>query len=106
MSIGMLYILDENGDPKAEPDHAAWGVWFVRANRTLAHTSLGSVCVSTVFRGIAAALSRDGRALLWESMIIGGEHNLETCTYPSAAEARAGHEGIVRRLQDALTRRS
>jgi hypothetical protein len=72
MHGGMIdrYILNEAGEPVAEPDLMAWGRWFETAGRHLADDEVGDVRVSTVFLGLDHRFG-DGPPVLWETMVFG-----------------------------------
>ncbi len=93
------YRLD--GDtPVIEPNFLAWSVWFYGQGRDhhLAETFVGEVRVSTVFLGVDPITRPDGRPLLWETLIEGGESDGWKDQYASAAEARRGHAGAIASL--------
>jgi len=47
------YVLDENGQPVAEPDVLKWARWFERKDvRRVASDDVGDVNISTVFLGL------------------------------------------------------
>jgi hypothetical protein len=64
-----FYVLDDQGNPVAEPDLLRWEEWFeCSENRALKHDTVsGSVRVSTVFVGVDYNLFRNGPPLLWET---------------------------------------
>lgn len=64
-----LYILDEKGRPKLEPDLLTWGAWFEQAERRIAHTKdrKGNEVV-TVFLGInMSGPTNMKKLLIWET---------------------------------------
>lgn len=53
---------------------------------------IGEVLVSTVFLGINHNFLGEGRPILFETMVFGGEHDQEQERYCTEQEALAGHE--------------
>jgi hypothetical protein len=89
-----LYILNDAGEPVAEPDLLTWAAWYETADRTVAQTRLDHVSISTVFLGIDHAFT-GGPPRLWETMIFGGPLDGYAQRYASRAAALAGHEAAV-----------
>ena len=99
------YVLNEQGEPVAEPDVRKWGQWFERAERHVAedHVNVAGekVHVSTVFLGLdhnfyRGNVGQEGLPILWETMIFGGEHDQWQARYSSRADALAGHEHALK----------
>lgn len=65
-----------------------------RSNHQVAKTDDGEVAVSTVWLGVDHQYG-DGPPLIFETMVIGGEHAGYMQRYPSLKEARAGHELVA-----------
>lgn len=86
-----LYTLDANGAPQPASDILAWGRWFERHARQIAHDFEGPARVSTVFLGLDHRYFGEGPPLLWETMIFGGRHDQWQERYTTRAEAEAGH---------------
>jgi hypothetical protein len=101
----LLYILDADGMPKAEPNVLRWGRWFENtANRLVARTEISeSVAVSTVFLGIDHRFSWDGEPVLWETMVFRDGDGGDCERYTSQAAAIAGHWATVERERLAAT---
>lgn len=98
----MNYILDDAGNPVAEPDVLAWARWFQTADRTIGHTELnGGVVVSTVFMGLDRAFGA-GPPLLFETMIFGGPLDETQYRYSTRAAALSGHESAIAEAQAAV----
>lgn len=98
----MTYILDDAGEPVAEPDVLKWGRWFEEiANRRVAEDQIGDVRVSTVFLGIDHNFSGEGLPMLWETMVFSGPLDEECERYASIAGAIAGHAAMVERVKNA-----
>jgi hypothetical protein len=95
--LGEMYILDEEGKPVPEPDSLVWAEWFEHANRLVERTAITSkVTVSTIFLGLDHSFFRDDKPpVLWETMIFGGKHDLETWRYTSREDAVLGHACAV-----------
>ena len=87
------YVLDQQGNPVAEPDFAAWSRWNYahNAERRIAVDYRDGVRVSTVFLAINHRFA-PGPPILWETMIFGGDHAGYQERYTSAAAARDGHD--------------
>ena len=108
------YILNEAGEPVAEPALIKWARWFQTGERQLAVDEIGDVRVSTVFLGTDHQFGI-GPPLLWESMsfgvpelrkILGRERliredmgidfeSLEQRRYSSRQDALRGHAQMV-----------
>lgn len=95
MSMG-LYVLDENGNPRATEDFREWGDMF-KGERHVAKTEIQKDGqkgrVSTVFLGIDHNHSGEGPPLLFETMVFLGDGNDDDyCDrHATRAEAEAGH---------------
>ena len=89
------YILDEQGNPVKEPDRRRWAEWYEKndQNRLVALDEVGNAEVSTVFLGIDYSHGR-GAPLLYETMIIGGNHDYQR-RYSNREEAKVGHNEAV-----------
>lgn len=92
------YILDENGNPRPEPDLIKWGQWFETNNRRIAYDEIGDVRVSTVFLGLDHAHGH-GEPLIFETMIFGSEHDGFQTRYSTKEEALAGHQAALDRVK-------
>jgi len=84
------YVLDENGNPVAEPDLLKWAAWFDGAVRRVASDDVGDASVSTVFLGLDHDFG-GGPPILWETMIFGGKHDGYQERYASRENAMTGH---------------
>jgi hypothetical protein len=84
------YILDGKTVVECD-DILKWGLWFEKADRRVAETEKDGIRVSTVFLGIDYSFG-EGRPLLFETMIFGGEHDEEQWRYSTWEEAEKGHE--------------
>lgn len=107
MAFGQ-YILDEDGNPRPEPDLLKWAMWLEyshlskgKDNRIVQQdwieTSVGKVHVSTVFLGLdhnnGGYYGPD--PILWETMIFHGEHDQYMNRYSSKDAAIVGHMAAV-----------
>mgnify|MGYP001563448969 CR=1 FL=1 len=97
-----LYILNENGNPVAEPDLAKWSEWFKTSERRVANEKIGDSTVSTVFLGANHSFSGSGGAVLWETMVFGGkldEEQHRCCG--SREQALVMHERMAKKVRAA-----
>lgn len=99
------YILDENGEPVAEPNLMKWAKTFESQCPFVAKTDIGRAEVSTVFLGTNRQFN-EGPPLLFETMIRGmpSGHELDDrqSRYATRAEALVGHTLAVGEVVDAL----
>ncbi len=91
------YILNDEGNPVAEPDIDKWQRWYATADRSVARTIIGNTHVSTIF--LAYGVGDDGPPL-WETAILGGNLGESThhCT-GNREQAQAMHEEAVARVK-------
>jgi hypothetical protein len=61
-------------------------------DRHVAEDYVGEVRVSTVWMGLDHNWLRTGLPLIFETMIFGGNHDMECWRYPTEAAALAGHD--------------
>ena len=96
------FILDDDHNLIAA-DLMTWSHWFENAeNRVVAKTQVGNCVVSTVCLGIDHNFMRDGRPLLFETMVF-VDGNDEDCWRSSTwAEAVAQHERVVDEMREML----
>jgi hypothetical protein len=92
----MFYRLDENREPVAVENFETFAMWFAQTDRTVALTEVGDVEVSTVFIGIDM---NGDRSRLFETAITGGRLDGARRSYPTWADAEAGHAEIVDHLE-------
>jgi hypothetical protein len=99
------YILNDRGEPVAEPDLVKWGEWF-EANRGKRHVADDrididgtEVRVSTVFLGIDHAWG-EPIPVLWETMVFGGpmDKEMDRCG-GSREQAEAMHARMLARVR-------
>jgi hypothetical protein len=100
MSSVDFYILDDDHQPVAATwqEYADWMARGFDKTKRVAETTVGEDSVSTVFLGLDHAWD-GGPPVLFESMILGGDHDQEMWRYTSWDEALAGHERIVADLR-------
>lgn len=95
------YILDDSGNPVAEPDLTKWGKWLQNAKRHVAYEKIGDVRISTVFLGSDHNWG-DGPPVLWETMVFCHGHPLDQeqdrCS-GSREQAEAMHAKMVERVR-------
>lgn len=102
------YILTADGEPAPCDSLIAWALWFESSGdeRIVARDDLGSgVVVSTVFLGLDHAYF-DGPPILFETMIFGGNFDMEMRRYSTRAQAQDGHTRIVRDVRGTLASRA
>jgi len=103
-----LYVLDQNGEPVAEPDPQVWADWFFQSKikepklSIVRRSKIGKAIVSTVFIGVDHNFSEDGPPILWESMVFGGpfDHQSTRCS-GSREQAEAMHERMIQLVKEA-----
>ena len=101
------YSLEGRDVRPFEGDVVAWARWFERADRRIAFTDglQDGACVSTIFLGIDHNFC-DGPAIVFESMVFGGEHDGEQLRCATREEAERAHATLVARCApDLRTRR-
>jgi hypothetical protein len=96
------YILVE-GRPVREPNWVKAMAWLsVERNTRFAEDWVGDVHVSTIFLGMNHRHSASGPPLLWETMILGGEHDGYQERHATAIEAARGHVEALRLVKGRL----
>lgn len=97
----MWYILNDDGEPVAEPDFLMASIWLdehrqhlIVASDFIEHTDYVAH-VSTVFLGLDHGRG-DGPPVLWETMVFNGPLNLYQERYLSKHDALLGHAEAVR----------
>ena len=100
-----MYILDEQGEPRVEPDLMIWSKWFAEDERRLVRKNSfyvgdDEVTVSTVFLGLDHGWACDKPPVLWETMVFGGEHDQDQWRHRSREDAVRVHEQLVTDLMD------
>jgi len=99
--MATYYNLNELGEPEATT-LLKWNVKSVSAQDWLvAKTVIDGVIVSTMFLAINHNPNRNGRPLLWETMVFGGPLDGEQLRYETRQQAHAGHEAMCARVRAA-----
>ena len=95
------YILDNEGNPKQEPNLIKWAQWFEDIdNRQVATTIVGDdIRISTVFLALDHDFTNEGPPILFETMVFGGKLDDYQRRYVRIEEARAGHEATVEKVK-------
>jgi len=93
----MFYILDKEHNPIKTDDIFLVNEWMEDfGKRFVKKTTVASdVEVSTVFLCTDYNFSGEGKPIVFETMIFGGERDLETFRYSTWDEALNGHDKIV-----------
>jgi hypothetical protein len=97
-----FYILDAEGHPQPVPDVEAWAMWRAEHDTRIALTTVGNITISTVFLGIDHNWSNHGPAVLFETMVFGGEHDQKQCRYSTRDYALIGHDKAVALVRAAI----
>ena len=90
------WILNEAGEP-VPTDLLTWAAWLERQDnpRLLRQDNVtGEILVSTIFIGLDMGFGGP-LPLLFESMILGGAHDMEQRRYATRAEALRGHAELL-----------
>ncbi len=87
------YILND-GIP-IPVDFQTWSIWFEKADRVIARTTIKEMIVSTVFLGLNHNFTDTGPPLLFETLVFGGKYADEMERYATLDDALAGHERMV-----------
>lgn len=95
------YIL-EGKTPVPCDNLLEWGNWLETADRCVAKTRIGDIEISTVFLGLDHRFSGDGKPLLFETMVFGGEHDGEMDRYSTWEQAEKGHQKIVEKVKGGI----
>ncbi len=94
------FILDENGEPKPEPDLYKWGTWMQRPGiRVVKQEKVGETKVSTVFLGLNHNYE-EGPPVLWETMIFSSEHPGIDQTQDRCSGTREQAEAMHERMME------
>lgn len=92
-----FYILNPDHTIYTTTDVREWGAWFEDVSkRRVDQTIKDGVRISTVFLGIDHGFGFGVAPLLFETMIFGGEHDMDQWRYASWEAAVEGHEYAVR----------
>lgn len=94
------WILDGK-TPKPVDDILEWARWYEKADRLVAHDTVGLVEVSTVFLGLDhrfISWKKDLPPLLFETMVFNAGHSVDCARYATWDEAVSGHIEILSRV--------
>lgn len=80
----------EGRTPVPVDDLLTWANWFETADRQVARTAIGDVCISTVFLGLDHSFGH-GEPLVFETMIFGGPNDQYQTRAATWTEAVAQH---------------
>jgi hypothetical protein len=95
------HFYDRDGNPISLE---GWAFMFAKDDRQIRLDEIGDVVISTVWMGFDHSIfPLDGRIQIFETMIFGGEHDLDAWRYATEEEAIAGHERITREIKLGLT---
>ena len=95
------YILNDNGEPVAEPDMMKWAEWYEtsRKARVVKQEQIGESRVSTVFLALDHSWMK-GPPVLWETMVFGGKLDQDQARCAGNREqAEAMHREMVERVK-------
>lgn len=97
----IFYKLDENDNP-VKCNTEEYNEWFLKnqnihvADDTIKDKHGNEVRVSTVFLGMDHSFTyQKTKPILWETMIVGGEHDQYQVRYTSKSEALEGHKAAI-----------
>jgi hypothetical protein len=86
-----------NGKEVVECDNLLdWAKWYETADRIVKKDKIGDAEVSTVFLGLNHGW--DGKILLFETMIFGGEFDDFQDRYETWEEAEIGHQKAIEKI--------
>lgn len=91
-------LYDKDGTPLTREEF--WTKHTDLAYKTVAVTQVGESSVSTVWLGRNHAYTDDTPPILFETMIFDGPHDQDMWRYHTEAEAKAGHEQVVKMLRE------
>lgn len=96
-----LYVLNAKGEVVPEPDPRKWGRWLEEHadERVLARSDVEGTVVSTVFLALDHQYTH-GPPILWETMIVEGQHRGYVLRYTTEYAALTGHSHVVRTLKE------
>ena len=94
-----LYILKRH-KPVHCTDLQEWANWYEHSDRRLFKTMVGQIMVSTVFLCMDHRFDGEGLPVLFETMVFGGELDMEMDRYCTWQDAKLGHERIVRLVRE------
>jgi hypothetical protein len=99
---GMLFILNERGEPVEERNISRWSDWLATNARTVRIETIGDSTVSTIYLGLDHNFLQGGPPILWETMVFGGKlaHKQTRCA-GSREQAEAMHAAMIEKVKAA-----
>ena len=92
--MNATFWIQIDGNPIAVDDVNVWATWISDPdNKIVRKTDVGETEVSTV--------RDEGPPILYETLVFGGPLDQEMWRYATREAAEAGHEAMVKRVQDA-----
>lgn len=99
----LRHYIEIDGKPVSEPDPIKFAAWLIEADRLgtrrVDETAIGDVWISTVFLGLDHRFRPEIPHELYETMIFGGELDLDCHRYATRTEAMGGHMLMVERVR-------
>ena len=92
-----IYMLKGKTPVECE-DGLEWNKQLGSTDRRVGNYIKGKVIVSTVFLGIDHNFSNQGKPILFETMVFGGEFDGEQERYCTWEEAEKGHKEMVEKV--------
>jgi hypothetical protein len=91
------YVLDDNGDPVRQDDHAAWKRFMQDVSRRrVAFDEAGRWTVMTLFMGIDHDFVGNGPPVLWKTSVFGPQPwGGFSCWYSSRWRALSQHDQLA-----------
>jgi len=90
-----LYVLKLDTIPVEIETINEWRDYFDNNSNLVKKKQIGDAYISTVFLGIDHSGNLDGKPLLFETMVFGGEYDRHQERYYTYEEAVEGHKKIV-----------
>ncbi len=99
MKMDYLYILDGH-KPILEKNPIKWLWWMIKADRIMANTRIGELCVLTFFKGMPVQ-SSGSHPLLFTTEIFNEDLNaITTELYHTWDDAIQGHAELVKKTKN------
>jgi hypothetical protein len=104
MKDGILYILDEHGNPVPEPDPLKWADWIEENHekRSIQLDEVDGYTVSTVFLGSDMSFMSN-KPELFETIVFGDDDNMMR-RYATKQEALQGHLEVLYQVKRKVKR--
>lgn len=100
------YILNEQGEPVAEPFLLKWAEWMDANDRYVANDSVGPYRVKTFFLGVDFNQDRllGPRPHLFETLAFDQDREcVDVGRFSTRAEALAGHADMCKRMRERIS---